>query len=284
MLFFLIDNEFAQNKAAISVESPFFQNGSALSVRFLYKKNNLIFFEKQLQRLNQAAQQLNLPFNGELVNEKKILQLIEKNNLSNNAALIKIICALDIDGCRHYIFAFPYNPGYTDVIGIIHPYPVTSPMRKFPLLFSEDHVWQDFYTQKLAPGQYPTSFFQTFITNNKQQIISSLQGDIIAIWNKNLYFVHRRQPYYEYEIQNFIIKNAHKFGIKKVLDKNKGFAQKFLQNADEIIFINDLLDILPVKAYFNQNQNLILLKQKGWAKKISGFVDEKLFKNKNTKL
>lgn len=279
MSYFLIDNEFAQNNIELSVVSPFLQTGSALSIRFLYKKNTLIFFEKQLQRLSQAAEQLNLPFNGELVNEEKILQLIEKNNLTNNAALIKIICALDSTGCKHLVFAFPYNPAYTDVLGIMQPYATTSPMRKQPLVFSEDYIWQDFYTQNFTIEEQSSSYIQTFFTNYKQQVISSLQGNLIAIWNKNLYFVHHSQPYYEYEIQSYIIKNAHKFGIKKVLDKNKGFAQKFLQSVDEVIFINDLLDILPVKAYFNQNKNLIFLKQNGWAKTITRFIDEKFFKH-----
>ena len=267
---YLYDNNLiSKNNIELPALSPYIQSGAVLETKMLYLNGQILWFEKHVQKIIHSAGQLDLYIGGNIPDSQAIMALIDKNKLSGKTALIKILCEEEPDGCHFLVFATPYQIPAEPITAALHKQPHTSSLRKLPLQRYEDYYWQDHYARK-----YGTQ--QILFTNFKQQIISANHGNIIAIRDKNLYFVHQSQPYYEHFIQEEIIKNAGKLGIKKVLDKNKGFAQSFIQRTDELLYINDLLNIIPITGYYNQNGTFFELGSKGWAEKIRNFFTENI--------
>ncbi len=269
-MYFLKDGEPVKNQSIeLPVTSPFLQvGGNGLGINLLAKNDRIIFFEKYKQLIENYLKSTDLDYNLEFLEQKNIFKLLKKNKLDQKQALIKILCLELDDGCKFFVFAFEFNPQNQPFTAAIHNVPLNSPLRKWPLIRFEDFYWFDHYAKKFD------NVNQVLFTNYKNQVISAYQANVIAIWNKNLYFVHTKQPYFQHFIQDFIIKNHKEIGIKKTLDKNKGFPIKFLQNVDELILINDLLQINPVTAIINHNGTIFELKQKGWAQKISQFIQQ----------
>ncbi len=261
-MFFLYDNQLRDGKTLdIPVFSPFLHTGQLLAVKMAYLNGKIYFFEELTGRLLANAGQLNLSVTGELPGYQAVSELVEKNSLKHTAALIKILCLEQPDGCHFLTFAMEHQPEVEPVVCAINPEPQTSLLRKQTLLWPQDFFLRDFYAEKYDATD-------VLLVNYKKQLISSVQGNLIAVWNKNLYFVHRTQPYYEHLVQEKLLKLAPKIGIKKVLDKNKGLPEKFVQRIDELVIINDWLDIRPVKGYYNANGTFFELRVKGWAEKI----------------
>ena len=273
-MYFLNNDKIIKNQSIeIPVLSPFLQvGGTALNVNLLYKEQKIIFFEKYKDLINKYLQSIGLQFNPDVLNPDNISKLLKKNNLDKKQALIKILCLELLPDCQFFVFTFEFKNQNQTITAAIHSVAHNSPLRQWPLTKFEDFYWLDYYAKKYS------SVNQVLFTNYKNQIISAYQANVIAIWNKNLYFVHHKQPYFKHFIQDFIIKNAGQIGIKKTLDKNKGFALKFLQSVDELIIINDLLQINPITGLINHNGTFFPLKTKGWSQKIAQFIEKNIEK------
>jgi branched-subunit amino acid aminotransferase/4-amino-4-deoxychorismate lyase len=255
---------------AIDLFSPLIQTGLALGFKTVYHKGKILWLDKYIDLIHTTCDKLNLSPVPELPEQQNIFKLLGKNRLLDSTALIKTICFESDWTGQCLTLTMPYKIPTEQLNASVHNEPVFSSLEKYPLTNYTSYLWQDFYAKK-----HNTQI--TLKVNHKQQIISATGGNILAVKYKTLYFVHRSQPYFEHFIQKEILKNAEKIGFKKVIDKNKGLPQKFLQQADEVIYVNDLLAIQSLNGYFNQNGTFFKLQTKGWAEKIRDFMLTKLF-------
>ena len=266
-MYYLIDNEqIDSNEIALNIHSLFLHTAQGLCISMLYNNQVILWFEEHIKQLQTDAKRQGFDIDLEKINYEKIIQLLEKNKLLDKTALIKILCIKQIFNCSIIILTYPYKLSIENTKAIVHSESFLSNYdRMHNLNLAREIFWLEFYKKKFGVDQI-------LFINNKKRIIQGFNANIIALWNKNLYYVHPTQNYKPYIIQKKLLKNAKKLGIKKVLDKGKGLSFKLLEQADEVILLNDIFLARTIEKIYKPSGSFILTSQKALKKTNNTFA------------
>jgi len=174
------------------------------------------------------------------------------------------MCFPGVDGknCETLVYAATYTRPDKVFVTALHKEPVTSSLRKHKRLSYHDNLyWKNFYANKLSADE-------VLFVNRKGRVVEGSYTNILAVWNKNLYYVEPREPYLQGIMQQQIIKHASELGIKKVLPKAKGFPLQFLERVDEVILTNSLLIAAPVHKIIYSPKYVIEKNSNKWSDNI----------------
>ena len=252
-----------QETIKLNLFSSAVHQGMGLKQNILYHKGRLYWYDEHIKKLEETARFCKFVVNFNHLEEEKIHTLLGYNGLSDNDALVKILCLPDIGHCRTIILATQYNLPDIETNASIHNEPVTSVLNKFCTINNKGKsFWLEHYAMT-------NSTEQVLFTNIKNRIIEGFESNIIALWNKNLYYVYPSQPYYQYIVQEKILKAAtKKLGIKKLIAKGKGLSLELLEKADEVVLINDIFIARRITEIVSYTGRKIPLRSKNFAEKL----------------
>lgn len=265
MYYIINDQVVSKNFIEIDIYSPFLNYGQGLKRTMLYHDGHILWYEEHLKQLEADARELEFEVDLQVFSKEKILSLLEKNDLAQDTALIKILCIKEVAGCNTAVLVHPYQlPEYYASVAL-HDEACLSHYNSFSNIWDAQHVyWLEYYGRTLGTDQ-------VLFINHKGRIIHAFDANVIALWNKNLYFVYPRGNFRLSIIQQKIIRNALGLGIRKLLDKGNGLSIDLMQRADEVILINDTFIAQTVSAIYRPSGKIINLRQNRFAAREKNF-------------
>ncbi len=239
----LIDGQIINKKTIeLDIYSPFLHFGLGLKRSILYYDGNLLWFEDHIDQITHDAYKMKFEFKKEYFSQEKILYLLEKNDLLDETALVKILCLKDVVGCNTLVLTHSYQLPEYKTIAALHNEPIIHSFDRHSNICEAEQVyWVEYYGEKFDTDQ-------VLFVNNKGRIIQAFEANVIAVWNNNLYYVYPGANYRPTIIQQKILASASELGIKKLLDKSKGLSLDLMERADEIVLISDTFIAQTVSA------------------------------------
>ncbi len=252
-MYILFDGQIINKKTIeIDIYSPFLHFGQGLKRSILYYDGNLLWFDDHIERLGHDAQELGFDLNTEHFSQEKIFNLLEKNDLLDETALVKILCLKDVVGCNTLVLTHAFQlPEYGTKAALHNEAIIHNFSRHSNLCEAEQVYWVEFYGEKFDTEQ-------VLFVNNKNRIIQAFEANVIAVWNNNLYYIYGHTPNFRQTIiQQKILPAAPDLGIKKLLDKSKGLSLDLMERADEVVIISDTFIAQTVSAIVRPSGTVI---------------------------
>ncbi len=256
-MFFLFNGQITSGQnIQLDIYSPFLHQGQGITTTMLYHDGKILWYDDHLELLVQDAAALNYEIKTAHFSQDLILSLLEKNQLIDTTAMIKAVCLKDVVGCLHLVLAHPYLFPDIETHAALHPEPLLSRFNKFHTICQARQVyWLEYYGEKFGTDQ-------VLFVNAKGRIIQAHGANVIAVWNRNLYYVYPRQNFTPTIIQQKIIKSASKLGLKKLIDKGNGLSLDLMQRADEVLLISDTFIAQTVMSITRHTGTVIHTSQK----------------------
>jgi branched-subunit amino acid aminotransferase/4-amino-4-deoxychorismate lyase len=270
MDYILINGILTQSKyVELDLDAYFLHCGAGLYEFVYYDGNRFLFLTEHLEHVLKSAQQLDLPVEINF-GQYELDNLLHRNGLKGSKAIIKIMCLQQVRGCVMVVQAKPLmNVPQNLTVGICDRQGggVTE---RFNVLGD----FRQFYCYESLAKTFQVE--QVFFVNVKNRIIHAYGASVLAVWNKNLYYVSEYENRLKTVIESQIIKYAQSIGFKKVLEKRKGFATEFLERVDEVLIADDRFLVQNVRTLILSKKKRVEYLKQMWRDKILEYFGRKM--------
>ena len=224
-------------------DSPFFNYGQGFFETILYEKGRLQFLKEHLERMKRTCSEFNISLDYSEIEEKPILELLEKNNLTNKSCRVKILYAPIEKGDRWdtVVTAAPYTRPVNDFILSIHNEIYDSFLNRYKSLNYQYNLhWRDYYHRKENSDE-------VLFCNKEGNILEGSYTNVLYVKDSTLYYVDKCNNYLQGIMQDQVLFEAEKIQGLSIEALTEGIEISQIREADEVIICNSLMTVQNVR-------------------------------------
>ncbi len=266
----LLNGEVSDKSISVNSESLFFNYGYGFFETILFENNSLMFYNEHIERLQEAIRSVDKNLDFAHISKELIENYVMSQNLDCPTIRVKIIAfdnGEDQLSTTVQCYAYERNVGDKTVW-------IDSQVKDLAISnFKSVNYMHNMLRKKMFADKYGVD--EILFLNKKERVLEGSYTNIAVVLNGNIYFVEKSENYLDGVMQQQVEKYAEKIGFKKVIYKRRGISPKMLRTCDEVILLNSMQIAVNVsKIYNKKKQNIITLKNRGYAKKIREFFLE----------
>lgn len=216
--------------------SPHFNFGRGFFETILYEGGELRLMDAHRMRMESTCRHFSMNLDYSQMDEDKILSLLERENLADKTARVKILYAPVADAARWDIVVTtaPYTRPANDFVLSVHgEIRDISLCRYKSLNYQYNLYWKEYFYHKDRSDE-------VLFLNRYGNVLEGSYTNVLYTRDSVLHYAGLDQNYLQGIMQGEILKNAQASG-KKIQADEKGIPLDALTRADEVFLCNSLL-------------------------------------------